>query len=269
MNLSPYYWAGVRWFGVSRVGWFGEPKARRAAWMRSSAERRSRGSISSNTCPYVSSVIVALWPAWRAMSMMLRPSAIRRETNEWRRSYGRAPAAPADSAARRKRRRRQLRQASSGHGSPRAPGKTRALAEGSDDACRKAQRSSRSGASSRTDRVRRVFVSLNCPIDTACSTTIVRAPTAPQVKPRASPGRRPAYAKTDSSVAPAMSPRAARSSRISSTTSGGSGLTTRRRCDGGFRTRRIGLEARYSHSPSTAPRAGASALRARAIPASV
>jgi hypothetical protein len=68
--------------------------------MTASAGRRSAPSSSSTTCPYVSSVIASEWPASRAISTTERPSAIRKEQNAWRRSYGRAESRPTDSGER-------------------------------------------------------------------------------------------------------------------------------------------------------------------------
>lgn len=53
----------------------------RAGRTAASAEIRSLPSSSAKTCSYVSSVIVGACPAWRATSMIDRPSAISSEQN--------------------------------------------------------------------------------------------------------------------------------------------------------------------------------------------
>ena len=62
---------------------------------------------------------------------------------------------------------------------------------------RHSARSAASGGRSRTDRLFPVFVSFTSPSATARSTSTVRSPTSPQQSARASPGRKPAYAKTE------------------------------------------------------------------------
>src|SRR5207237_8112837 len=71
---EPRFWRG----GRTRVA--------RASRISSSADAGSASSSSSKTCPYVLSAIDGEWPAWRATSTMLLRSAIRSDTNEWRRS---------------------------------------------------------------------------------------------------------------------------------------------------------------------------------------
>ena len=66
---------------------------------------------------------------------------------------------------------------------------------------------------------------------------IVRSRMSPHVSASVSPGRRPAYAKTLTSVAAPRRPEASRWPRMSSTRSGARGSTTRRRACDGFRTR--------------------------------
>src|SRR5207245_1935488 len=68
----------------------GRTRVARVARISSSADAGSVCSSSSKTWPYVLSAIDGEWPAWRATSTMLLRSAIRSDTNEWRRSYGTA-----------------------------------------------------------------------------------------------------------------------------------------------------------------------------------
>ena len=91
-----------------------------------------------------------------------------------------------------------------------------------------------------------VLVSFSWPSETARWISNVFSRTSPHWRASASCGRRPAYARTEISVAS----RGFATARIASTVAGASGFTSLRRGRAIFRTTRTGLRA--SRPPSTA-----------------
>jgi hypothetical protein len=214
------------------------------------------------------SVSRASWPSCRATYITDLPSCNSNEAKLCRRSYGRAPSRPIAAQALSNPRRRQLSHVVFDHKRRPGPGKTSARLPARRERRRHSCRSSASGASSRTVRCARVFVSCSSPSDTARSISSVRSRTSPHRSASASPGRSPAYASTEISVASRSRVRACclvtaggppsggvrRAVRRASTVTGASGRTSRRAGRPILRTSRVGLRCqRPSVSPQRRP----------------
>ena len=104
-------------------------------------------------------------------------------------------------------------------------------------------RSRESGSRSLTVRISSVFVSFTVEPAAARSTRIVRSPTSSHRSARASSGRRPAYANTETSTASRSCPPAKSRARIASTVTGASGRTNRLRVARGSLISRTGFRS--------------------------